>query len=86
MVVPRQSVWTGEDVITPRPVALVEHVNSPDIRGGLPRTTDALCAREANVLHQVNKAVAQSKIRRCLVDRFYASHFDLWHGRCRRLR
>src|SRR6266404_562729 len=48
-----------------------------------PGTTDSLGTRKAKVLHQVNQVVAQSKIRRAPVDRFYARHFDLRQGACR---
>src|SRR5438876_10245568 len=73
----------GRDkVISPPPVALVERRR----RGQwcLPGTTDSLGAREAKVIHQVNQVVAQSEIRRHPVDRFYARHFDLRQGGCRR--
>jgi hypothetical protein len=75
--------YGGRDkVISPPPVALVEGRR----RGQwcLPGTTDSLGAREAKVLHQVNQVVAQSEIRRHPVDRFYARHFDLRQGGCRR--
>jgi hypothetical protein len=83
--VPRQSVWAGDNVITPSPVALVEGVGRRDIWWGFPRTTNSLGARKAKVLHEVNRAVAQSQIRSHLVDRFYARHFDLRQGSCRRV-
>src|SRR5262245_34843020 len=72
----------GDKVISPPPIALVEGRR----RGQwcLPGTTDSLGTREAKVPHQVNQVVAQSEIRRHPVDRFYAHHFDLRQGRCRR--
>src|SRR6516162_3871805 len=63
---------------SPLPVALVE-----GRRRAQPGTPDTLGARKAKVLHQVNQALAQSKIRRRPVDRFYACHFDLRQDRCR---
>src|SRR5262249_18076673 len=63
---------------SPLPVALVERR-----RRAQPGTPDTLGARKAKVLHQVNQALAQSKIRRRPVDRFYARHFDLRQDRCR---
>src|SRR5215469_15572989 len=63
---------------SPLPVALVE-----GRRRAQPGTPDTLGARKAKVLHQVNQALAQSKIRRRPVDRFYACYFDLRQGRCR---
>src|SRR6516162_4050950 len=63
---------------SPLPVALVE-----GRRRAQPGTPDTLGARKAKVLHQVNQALAQSKIRRRPVDRFYTCHFDLRQGRCR---
>src|SRR6516164_8950422 len=68
----------GDKVFSPLPVALVE-----GRRRAQPGTPDTLGARKAKVFHQVNQALAQSKIRRRTVDRFYASHFDLRQGRCR---
>jgi len=55
-------------VISPLPVALVEG----RCRWYPPGKTDALGARKAKVLHQVNQGVAQSKVRRHRVNRFYA--------------
>jgi hypothetical protein len=72
----------GDKVISPLPVALVE--GRRRTQWCPPSTTDSLGARKAKVLHQVNQVVAQSKIRRHPVDRFYARHFDLRRGRCRR--
>jgi hypothetical protein len=69
-------------VISPLPVALVE--GRRRTQWCPPSTTDSLGARKAKILHQVNQVVAQSKIRRHPVDRFYARHFDLRRGRCRR--
>src|SRR6516165_53897 len=63
---------------SPLPVALVE-----GRRRAQPGTPDTLGARKAKVLHQVNQALAQSKIRRRPVDRFDARHFDLRQDRCR---
>src|SRR5262249_9493516 len=63
---------------SPLPVALVE-----GRRRAQPGTPDTLGARKAKVLHQINQALAQSKIRGQLVDRFYARHFDLRQDRCR---
>src|SRR5262249_39786989 len=75
--------YGGRDkVISPPPVALVEGRRRE--QWCLPGTTDSLGAREAKVLHQVNQVVAQSEIRRHPVDRFYARHFDLRQGSCRR--
>src|SRR6516162_10325867 len=68
----------GDKVFSPLPVALVE-----GRRRAQPGTPDTLGARKAKVLHQVNQALAQSKIRRRPVDRFYACHFDLRQDRCR---
>jgi hypothetical protein len=67
-------------VISPLPVALVE--GRRRARWYSPGPTDTLGARKAKVLHQVNQVVAQLKIRRHSVDRFYAHHFDLRQGRC----
>src|SRR5215469_10803959 len=50
---------------SPLPVALVE-----GRRRAQPGTPDTLGARKAKVLHQINQALAQSKIRRRPVDRF----------------
>jgi len=82
MFASRQSSRGGDKVISPPPVALIEGRR----RGQwcLPGTTDSLCAREAKVFHQVNQVVAQSEIRWHPVDRFYARHFDLRQGGCRR--
>src|SRR5262249_32253376 len=82
MFASRQLGRGGDKVISPPPVALIEGRR----RGQwcLPGTTDSLCAREAKVLHQVNQVVAQSEIRWHPVDRFYARHFDLRQGGCRR--
>src|SRR5262249_31443398 len=52
-------------------------------RRAQPGTPDTLGTRKAKVLHQVNQALAQSKVRRRPVDRFYVRHFDLQQGRCR---
>src|SRR5215471_160438 len=71
-----------DKVISPLPVALVEGRRRAEWYP--PGTTDSLGARKAKVLHQVNQVVAQLKIRRHPVDRFYAHHFDLRQGRCRR--
>src|SRR5215467_14311545 len=72
------STTAGDKVFSPLPVALVEG------RGrAQPGTPDTLGAQKAKVLHQVNQALAQSKIRRRPVDRFYARHFDLRQDRCR---
>src|SRR5262245_66207852 len=68
-------------MISPLPVTLVE--GRRRAQWCPPGTTDSLGARKAKVLHQVNQVVAQSKIRRHRIDRFYARHFDLWQGRCR---
>src|SRR6516165_3409095 len=68
----------GDKVFSPLPVALVERR-----RRAQPGTPDTLGARKTKVLHQVNYALAQSKIGRRTVDRFYACHFDLRQGRCR---
>src|SRR5262245_56651912 len=65
-------------VFSPLPVALVE-----GRRRAQPGTPNTLGARKAKVLHQVNQALAQSKIRRRPVDRFYARHFNLRQERCR---
>jgi hypothetical protein len=73
-------VAAGDNVISPLPVALVE--GRRRARWYPPGTTDTLGARKAKVLHQVNQALAQSKIRRHPVDRFYARHFDLRQRRC----
>src|SRR5262249_21545707 len=73
------STAAGDKVFSPLPVALVE-----GRRRAQPGTPDTLGARKAKVLHQVNQALAQSKIRRRPVDRFYARQFDLRHSRfCR---
>lgn len=37
-----------------------------------------LGTRRAKVFHQVDQVVAQSRVRRHGVDRFYACYFDLW--------
>jgi hypothetical protein len=71
----------GDRVISPLPVALVEGRRRE--QRCPPSTTDSLGARKAKVLHQVNQVVAQSKIRRHPVDRFYARDFDLRQGGCR---
>ena len=63
---------------SPLPVALVE-----GRRWAQPGTPNTLGARKAKVFHQVNQVVAQSKILRYPVDRFYARHFDLRRSRCR---
>src|SRR5262249_1942597 len=63
---------------SPLPVALVE-----GRRRAQPGTPNTLGARKAKVFHQVNQALAQSKIQRRPVDRFYARHFDLRQDRCR---
>jgi len=63
---------------SPLPVALVE-----GRRRAKPGTPNTLGARKAKVFHQVNQALAQSKIQRRPVDRFYARHFDLRQDRCR---
>src|SRR5262245_62733859 len=68
-------------IISPFPVALVE--GRRRARWYPPGTTDTLGARKAKVLHQVNQVVAQSKIRRHRVNRFYARHFDLRQACCR---
>src|SRR6266478_2790003 len=75
-------VAAGDNVILPLPVALVE--GRRRARWYPPGTPDSLAARKAKVLHQVNSVIAQSKIRRRPVDRFYARHFDLRQGPCRR--
>src|SRR5215831_7486280 len=84
---PRRSAWrsrpcfsttAGDKVFSPLPVALVERR-----RRAQPGTPDTLGARKAKVLHQVNQALAQSKIRRRPVDRSYARHLDLRQDRCR---
>jgi hypothetical protein len=75
-------VAAGDNVISPLPVALVERCRRA--RWYPPGTPDSLAARKAKVLHQVNSVIAQSKIRRRPVDRFYARHFDLRQGPCRR--
>src|SRR5258708_2171034 len=72
----------GDKVISPLPVALVE--GRRRAQWYPPGTTDSLGTRKAKVLHQVNQVVAQSEIRRHPVDRFYARHFDLRQGGCRR--
>src|SRR5215471_12646544 len=72
------STTAGDKVFSPLPVALVE-----GRRRAQPGTPNTLGARKAKVLHQVNQALAQSKIRRRSVDRFYARHFDLRQDRCR---
>src|SRR5215468_4481239 len=72
------STAAGDKVFSPLPIALVE-----GCRRAQPGTPDTLGARKAKVFHQVNQALAQSKIRRRPVDRFYARHFDLWQDRCR---
>src|SRR5262245_6362172 len=72
------STAAGDKVFSPLPVALVE-----GRRRAQPGTPDTLGARKAKVLHQVNQALAQSKIRRRPVDRFYARHFNLRQDRCR---
>src|SRR6266536_2694926 len=54
------------------------------VLGAPPGATDSLGARKAKAVHQVNQVVAQSKIRRHPVDRFYARHFDLRQRNCRR--
>src|SRR5260221_1205991 len=72
----------GDKVISPLPVALVE--GRRRARWYPPGTTDSLAARKTKVLHQVNSVIAQSKIRRRPVDRFYARHLDLRQGCCRR--
>jgi hypothetical protein len=77
-------VAAGDNVISPWPVALVE--GRRRARWYPPGTPDSLTARKAKVLHQVNSVIAQSKIRRRPVDRFYARHFDLRQGPCRRIR
>jgi hypothetical protein len=64
-------------MISPLPIALIESIARRDIGWCLPGSTDSLGAREAKVLHQVNRLVAQSKIRRHPVYRFYAHYFDL---------
>ncbi len=71
-----------DKVISPLPVALVE--GRRRARWYPPGTPDSLAARKAKVLHQVNSLIAQSKIRRRPVDRFYARYFDLRQGSCRR--
>src|SRR5256886_15446894 len=71
----------GDKVISPLPVALVE--GRRRAQWYPPGTTDSLGTRKAKVLHQVNQVVAQSKIRKAPVDRFYARHFDLRQGACR---
>src|SRR5215831_215429 len=84
---PRRRAWrsrpcfstvAGDKVFSPLPVALVE-----GRRRAQPGTPDTLGARKAKVLHQVNQALAQSKIRRRSVDRFYVRHFDLRQERGR---
>src|SRR5262249_14612435 len=70
-------------MISPLPVTLVE--GRRRAQWYPPGTTDSLGARKVKVLHQVNQVVAQSKIRRRSVDRFYARHFDLRQDRCRKL-
>src|SRR5215471_12773178 len=72
------STTAGDKVFSPLPVALVE-----GRRRAQPGTPNTLGARKAKVLHQVNQALAQSKIRRRPVDRFYARQFDLRQDRCR---
>src|SRR5260221_5367851 len=72
----------GDKVISPLPVALVE--GRRRAQWYPPGTTDSLGTRKAKVLHQVNSVIAQSKIRRRPVDRFYARYFDLRQGPCRR--
>src|SRR5262252_6563069 len=72
------STAAGDTVFSPLPVALVE-----GRRRAQPGTPDTLGARKAKVLHQVNQALAQSKIRRRPVDLFYARQFDLRQDRCR---
>src|SRR5262249_1354323 len=73
-----EAMFFYDKVFSPLPVALVE-----GRRRAQPGTPDTLGARKAKVLHQVNQALAQSKIRRRPVDRFYARHFDLRQDRCR---
>src|SRR5215471_5952293 len=68
----------GTKCFSPLPVALVE-----GCRRAQPGTPDTLGARKAKVFHEVNQALAQSKIRRRPVDRFDARHFDLWQDRYR---
>ena len=48
---------------------------------GCPGGADTLGARKTKALHEVNQVVAQPSIRRHLVDRFYARHFDLRQAR-----
>jgi hypothetical protein len=49
--------WHRDKVISPLSVAVVEGVGRRDIGWCLPGTTDGLGAREAKVLHQVNRVV-----------------------------
>src|SRR5262249_21174687 len=70
----------GDMMISPLPVTLVE--GRRRAQWCPPGTTDSLGARKAKVLHQVNQVVAQLKIRRHPVDRFYAHHLDLRQSRC----
>src|SRR5262245_6481430 len=67
-------------MMSPVPVTLVE--GRRRAQWCPPGTTDSLGARKAKVLHQVNQVIAQLKIRRHPVDRFYAHHFDLRQSRC----
>src|SRR5262245_20759209 len=71
----------GDKVISPLPVPLIEGRGRAEWYA--PGSTDTLGAEKAKVLHQVNQVVAQSKIRRHRVNRFYARHFDLRQDCCR---
>src|SRR5205823_10706634 len=84
VVVPGQSVLSREKLTAPLPVSLVEHVSRTDV--GCPCTTDTICAGEAKPFHQIDQSLAQSRICKHLLGRFYLRDFDVRLSRNRHIR